>query len=135
MRGRLGGNGSRAKRCAHGADQLDRRPAYPAGGPPGRASLDREFRRASIVSRPAGPHPRPLCALLPAQRPGQVSGAYRLHPFEWNIGEAAGALAAFCIADREPPRQVRREPKRLERYQAMLVARGVELDWDRLAEC
>ncbi|MGI6416932.1 MAG: hypothetical protein ACOX1P_14790 [Thermoguttaceae bacterium] len=51
------------------------------------------------------------------------------------MGEAAGALAAFCIADREPPRQVRREPKRLERYQAMLVARGVELDWDRLAEC
>lgn len=31
------------------------------------------------------------------------NGAYRLHPVEWNIGEAAGALAAFCIADREPP--------------------------------
>lgn len=62
------------------------------------------------------------------------NGAYRLHPVEWNIGEAAGGLAAFCLADREPPRQVRRESKRLERYQAMLVVRGVELDWDRLAE-
>lgn len=29
---------------------------------------------ASIVSRPAGPHPRPLCPLLPAQRPGQGAG-------------------------------------------------------------
>ncbi|MEZ4658768.1 MAG: FAD-dependent oxidoreductase [Caldilineaceae bacterium] len=26
-----------------------------------------------------------------------TNGCYRLHPVEWNIGEAAGALAAFCL--------------------------------------
>lgn len=27
-----------------------------------------------------------------------TNGCYRLHPVEWNIGEAAGALAAYCVA-------------------------------------
>ncbi len=27
-----------------------------------------------------------------------TNGIYRLHPLEWNIGESAGALAAFCIS-------------------------------------
>jgi hypothetical protein len=26
-----------------------------------------------------------------------TNGAYRVHPTEWNIGESAGALAAFCL--------------------------------------
>ena len=26
-----------------------------------------------------------------------TNGCFRLHPVEWNIGEAAGALAAFCL--------------------------------------
>jgi len=26
-----------------------------------------------------------------------TNGCYRLHPVEWNIGEAVGALAAFCV--------------------------------------
>ena len=39
-----------------------------------------------------------------------VNGAFRLHPVEWNIGEAAGLLAAFCIdKGREPPKAVREE--------------------------
>jgi hypothetical protein len=29
-----------------------------------------------------------------------TNGCYRLHPVEWNIGEVAGALAAFCLARR-----------------------------------
>ena len=34
-----------------------------------------------------------------------TNGCYRLHPVEWNIGEAAGALAAFCLdADRRDRR-------------------------------
>ena len=32
-----------------------------------------------------------------------TNGCYRLHPVEWGIGEAAGALAAFCLEQREPP--------------------------------
>src|SRR5205085_5132089 len=46
-----------------------------------------------------------------------TNGCYRLHPVEWNIGEAAGALAAFCIRRKEPPRQVRRNEKLLGEFQ------------------
>ena len=28
-----------------------------------------------------------------------TNGCYRLHPVEWNIGEAAGVLAALCIGE------------------------------------
>jgi hypothetical protein len=58
-----------------------------------------------------------------------TNGAFRLHPVEWNIGEAAGALAAFCVAKKEPPRQVRKGEKLLAAFQARLTADGVELDW------
>ncbi|MGG2474547.1 FAD-dependent oxidoreductase, partial [Rhizobium sp. BR5] len=26
-----------------------------------------------------------------------TNGCYRLHPVEWNIGEVAGMLAAYCL--------------------------------------
>ncbi|MCP5527353.1 MAG: FAD-dependent oxidoreductase [Verrucomicrobiales bacterium] len=58
-----------------------------------------------------------------------TNGAYRLHPVEWNIGEAAGALAAFALRRRESPRHVRDNPRRLAEFQALLVERGVELAW------
>ena len=34
-----------------------------------------------------------------------TNGCYRLHPVEWNVGEAAGALAAFCLEQRVSPRR------------------------------
>jgi hypothetical protein len=36
-----------------------------------------------------------------------TNGAFHLYPLEWNIGEAAGTLAAFCLAHKLTPRQVR----------------------------
>src|SRR5439155_18948690 len=46
--------------------------------------------------------PRRVENLLPACKNLGVThitnGCYRLHPVEWNIGEAAGALAAFLRA-------------------------------------
>ena len=36
-----------------------------------------------------------------------TNGCYRLHPVEWNIGEAAGHLAAYCIEHGLKPREVR----------------------------
>ncbi len=56
-----------------------------------------------------------------------TNGCYRLHPVEWNIGEAAGALAAFCLAQNTSPRQVRKQ--HLADFQRLLQARGVELAW------
>ena len=40
-----------------------------------------------------------------------TNGCYRLHPVEWNIGEASGALAAYCLDKDLVPRQVREEWK------------------------
>ena len=61
-----------------------------------------------------------------------ANGCYRLHPVEWSIGEAAGALAAFCLDRKLSPRAVRNDPKRLREFQTFLVARGVETIWPKL---
>jgi hypothetical protein len=86
----------------------------------------------------------PLGALLPRRvenlLPGcknlgvthVTNGCYRLHPVEWNIGEAAGALAAFCVRKSEPPRRVRNNEALLREFQALLLRDGVELRWPRL---
>lgn len=58
-----------------------------------------------------------------------VNGAFRLHPVEWNIGEAAGALAAYCHARKLRPREVRNTAAHLADFQRELVRQGVELDW------
>jgi len=58
-----------------------------------------------------------------------TNGAFRVHPTEWNIGEAAGALAAFCLQRKLRPRQVRNSPAHLADFQRELVRQGVELDW------
>jgi FAD-dependent oxidoreductase family protein len=58
-----------------------------------------------------------------------TNGAYRLHPVEWNAGEAAGHLAAFCAAGSTKPRAVRASAALLDAYQRELIACGVELAW------
>ena len=55
-----------------------------------------------------------------------TNGSYRLHPVEWNVGEVAGALAAFCTARRTTPAAVYEQPGA---FRAELVAAGVELRW------
>jgi hypothetical protein len=61
-----------------------------------------------------------------------TNGCYRLHPVEWNIGEAAGSLAAYCIETGLRPRQVRKDPWRLSDFQRVLEEGGVELEWPRM---
>jgi hypothetical protein len=59
-----------------------------------------------------------------------TNGCYRLHPVEWNIGEAAGALAAYCLARSVLPRQVRSDPTHLGDFQRTLTTvLGFELAW------
>jgi hypothetical protein len=62
-----------------------------------------------------------------------TNGAYRLPPVEWNVGEVAGHLAAFCAGNRVVPRQVRATPTLLERFQTRLATAGVELAWPVIA--
>lgn len=61
-----------------------------------------------------------------------TNGCYRLHPVEWNIGESAGALAAFCLDRKMSPRSVRNKPSLLQDFQAALVQQGVELTWPKI---
>ena len=58
-----------------------------------------------------------------------TNGAFRLHPVEWNIGEAAGWLAAFCLDRAVDPRTVRSTPPLLEEFQSLLTRSGIELHW------
>jgi hypothetical protein len=59
-----------------------------------------------------------------------TNGCYRLHPVEWNIGEAAGALAAYCLEKGLRPRQVRNTPAHLDDFQKLLSGTlGFELAW------
>jgi hypothetical protein len=85
----------------------------------------------------------PLGALLPVRMENLIpacknigtthvtNGCYRLHPVEWNIGEAAGALVAFASVRRERPHAVRETPLLLADYQTRLLDQGVELHWPR----
>jgi hypothetical protein len=60
-----------------------------------------------------------------------TNGCYRLHPVEWNIGEAAGAIAAHAIRTGESPRGIRNNPKKLSDLQHVLRDQGFELEWPR----
>src|SRR5256885_8322687 len=60
-----------------------------------------------------------------------TNGCYRLHPVEWNIGEASGALAAYCLSKQLASTQVPNKPHHLADFQAMLTSvLGFELAWD-----
>ena len=58
-----------------------------------------------------------------------TNGCYRLHPVEWNIGEAAGHLAALCAVTGTTPHEVHADADKLTGYQAELDAAGVERHW------
>ncbi|MEY4386354.1 MAG: hypothetical protein RLY20_1637 [Verrucomicrobiota bacterium] len=77
--------------------------------------------------------PRRVENLLPACKNLGVThltnGCFRLHPIEWNIGEAVGALAAFCSKHKKQPREVRNKPALLADFQKLLTEDGVRLEW------
>ena len=57
-----------------------------------------------------------------------TNGCYRLHPVKWNVGEASGALAAYCLNKGLTPRQVCDNTQHLEDFQRLLEdALGFEL--------
>ena len=84
----------------------------------------------------------PLGALLPVRIANLIAGAknigtthitngcYRLHPVEWNVGEAAGALAAFALGERISPAAVREDAGTLGRFQRRLLEQGIPLAWE-----
>jgi hypothetical protein len=83
----------------------------------------------------------PLGALLPKQLDNFVaacknigathltSGAYRVHPVEWAIGEAAGVLAAFAARQGVTPKAVYQQVDRRRTFQYRLLQRGIPIYW------
>jgi len=61
-----------------------------------------------------------------------TNGAFRLHPVEWAIGEAAGTLAAYCSEYQITPRSVRNSEKHLHQYREQLKKQGVEMNWPKM---
>jgi hypothetical protein len=94
----------------------------------------------SYIDLPAWPFQIPLGSLIPVRVENLLpacknigvthitQGCYRLHPVEWNVGEAAGALAAYCLEENVPPRAAR-TGRHLSSLQALLTGMGVELGW------
>ncbi len=99
----------------------------------------------NYIDVPSSPFEIPLGALLPVRADNLLpaaknlgtthitNGCYRLHPVEWNIGEAAGALAAFSLERGVPPRAVREDDRLLADFQDRLETDGVELRWPDIA--
>ena len=87
------------------------------------------------------PYHIPLGALIPSDTDNLLAGCknigtthitngcYRLHPTEWNIGEACGSLVAFCVDMKVNPKEVRENNQLLTSFQDMLREDGFELEW------
>lgn len=59
-----------------------------------------------------------------------TNGCYRLHPVEWSIGEAVGALAAYCLARDTEPHAVADDVRLTEDYQTLLTQTlGIPIAW------
>ena len=83
----------------------------------------------------------PLGALVPVRMQNLIpacknigvthitNGCYRLHPVEWNIGEAAATLAAVCMKNNKTPQQVYASRELVQDVQSSLISQGAELSW------
>ena len=97
--------------------------------------------RPGTVSVPTRPFQIPLGALVPVEMVNLLpaaknigtthitNGAYRLHPVEWAVGEAAAALAVFCLRVGAAPQEVHARADLTRRLQLLLLDQGVPLYW------
>lgn len=95
----------------------------------------------NYIDFPSLPFQIPLGALLPVRMDNLIpackniatthitNGCYRLHPVEWTIGESAGMLAAFTLAKKVRPREVREKGQLLEEFQELIRSQGIETHW------
>lgn len=97
----------------------------------------------AYIDIPNCPFEIPLRALIPQQTRNLLpaaknlgtthitNGCFRLHPVEWNVGEVAGLLAAFCIREGCTPAEVASTGV-LEDFQRVLHRAGVETQWPQI---
>ncbi|MDE6398457.1 MAG: FAD-dependent oxidoreductase [Clostridiales bacterium] len=60
-----------------------------------------------------------------------TNGCYRTHPVEWNIGEAAGAAAAYCVRCGILPEQLEKDEKHFAQYATLLRDEGIAAHWEK----
>ncbi len=58
-----------------------------------------------------------------------TGGAYRVHPSEWAVGEAAGTFAAYCAGQAVNPAQTHANGSRIAALQLRLLEQGVPIFW------
>ena len=87
------------------------------------------------------PYEIPLGALIPKDSDNLLAasknigtthitnGAYRLHPTEWAIGEAAAATVICSIDHHTTPKQIDANPEELQGLQRWLVQHGQPIFW------
>lgn len=90
---------------------------------------------------PAAPFRIPLGSLIPVRCRNLLAagkgigvthitnGCYRMHHTEWNIGESAGYLAAWCLEHSLEPAAVHASGDRTHAFQAAIQAEGVRIVW------
>jgi hypothetical protein len=108
-----------------GAYRIDLHPSTSGRGYLDVASVPFEIPLGALV-------PQRLRNLLPAAKNVGTThisnGCYRLHPVEWNLGEVAGALAAFCLEKGTEPQAVH-DGAHLQEFLDRLDRAGVERHW------
>jgi len=87
------------------------------------------------------PYEIPLGALIPKNSDNLLAasknigtthitnGAYRLHPTEWAIGEAAAATVVWSVNHHTTPKQIDANSKQLQGLQRWLVQHGQPIFW------
>ncbi len=58
-----------------------------------------------------------------------TAAAYRAHPIEWNVGEAAGSLAVYCLRNHVSLQAAWEQTPHLRALQRSLLERGIPLVW------
>jgi hypothetical protein len=93
------------------------------------------------VSCRTRPFQIPMGALIPVRVKNLLAGAknlgtthitngcYRLHPVEWNIGESAGALAAYALDTGRDPAAIHGDASLRRDFQRRLASEGIPLCW------
>lgn len=123
-----------------GADGLIRR-EHSVGVGSYRIDLHPSTSGANYIDIPSVPFEIPLGALIPRRATNLLpasknagtthvsNGCFRLHPVEWNIGEAAGELATFCLDTAAAPGDVDEQESRFAHFARRLDDAGVERHW------
>lgn len=125
---------------------LDRAPDLPMSVGVGayRIDLHPSTSEAWTIDTSSLPFQIPLGSLVPVRIKNLVptsknlgvthvtNGCYRLHPVEWNIGEAAGVLVAHCHNTGSVPAQLLENETEYGSLLAELHRQGIETEWPRL---